>query len=157
VKLLLTLLLLPSIVLAQSCPTRIQLQPVAAESRNQTIIYKSNYNVLEEREDTFEEGNHSQKGAALLVHYRATKYLPTGNRIEIRTPDCKLVAYAGRFPRCTATGCGRYERWYLRAPHGSGITVASLAVRLKGNTGLFRLKGRQWAVVQDVFNDRETK
>jgi hypothetical protein len=157
IALVIILFLISDLVFAQTCPNRIQLQPVAQESRNQTIIYKSNWNVTENREDTIEEGNHSQKGAALLVYYKATKYLPKGKSIEIRTPDCKLIAKMGRFPRCTQAGCGNYERWYLRAPGGSWITLRSLEARAGGRSILVRLAGRQWAVVQNIFDDREVK
>lgn len=141
---------------AQTCPDRLQLQPRPATSRTGKIIYKSNWNVKENRESTVEEGNHSQKGAALLVDYKYAKYLPTGSRIEVRSSTCKLVSYFGRYPRCTSTGCGTWERWYSRAPGGGYLSVASLAAKLGTNTALIRLNGRKWAVVQNVFSDRET-
>lgn len=154
-KLLLALLLLATTATAQTCPNRIKLKVVPATSRTGVIIYKSNWNMKENRENTIEEGNHSQKGAALLIDYRQRRYLPTSRQMEIRDINCRLVAHAGRYPRCTSTGCGNWERWYLRAPGGSGVTVPGLSAALGGNTALFRLKGRQWAVVQNVYDDRE--
>lgn len=152
---LLLALLLTSTAAAQTCPNRIQLQPQPKTSRGGTIIYKSNWNVIEAREATIAEGNHAQKGAALLVHYRAKRYIPSTSRMEIRTTKCKLVAYAGRFPRCTNNGCGEHERWYLRAPGGSYLTVSALEKRLGSKAALFRLRDRQWAVVQNIYSDRE--
>ena len=154
-KLLLALLLIANVATAQTCPNRIKLKVVPATSRGGTIIYKSNWNVLENREATIEEGNHSQKGAALLIQYKAVKYLPTGKTIEVRDLNCKIVGYMGRYPRCTSAGCGEHERWYLRAPGGSYLTVAGLAAKISGVSVLVRLKGRQWAEVSNVYSDRE--
>lgn len=154
-KLLLALLFLASTAAAQTCPSRINLRPVPATSRGGTIIYKSNWNLMEDRENTIEEGNHSQKGAALLIHYKARKYLPAKNYLDVRDSSCKSIARMGRFPRCTSAGCGDYERWYLRAPGGSQITVSELSKRSGQLPILVRLAGRQWAVVQNVYSDRE--
>lgn len=154
-KTLLALLLTASIASAQSCPTRIELKPAPATSRGEKIIYKSNWNVMYDRENTVEEGNHSQKSAALLVHYKAKKYIRNSQTLEVRNDNCKLIAKLGRFPRCTQMGCGEYERWYLKGPGGSGITVSNLAERAAGSRVLIRLAGRQWAVVSNVFSDRE--
>lgn len=141
---------------AQTCPTRLQLRPVPATSRGGTIIWKSNWNVLAGRESFPSEGNHSAKGGALLIQYKATKYIPSASRMEIRDVQCKLVAYAGRYPRCTSIGCGDHERWYLRAPGGSYLTIPALEAKLGGVSALFRLSNRRWAVVQSVYSDRET-
>lgn len=138
-----------------NCPTRINLKPVPATSRGGTIIYKSNWNVKENRENTIEEGNHSQKGAAILVQYRAKKYIRNSRTLEVRDLNCKPVALLGRYPRCTSQGCGEHERWYLRAPGGSYLTAQRLAERLGGSSFLVRLAGRQWAQVSNVFSDRE--
>lgn len=155
-KTLLALLLSATIASAQTCPTRLNLRPVSATSRGGTIIYKSNWNVMYERENTPEEGNHAQKSAALLVHYKAKRYIPTSHSIEIRDLNCKLIGRMGRFPRCTVpSGCGEHERWYLRSPGGSLFSPATLAERSKGRSVLIRLKLRQWAVIQDVLSERE--
>ena len=154
-KTLLALLLSVSIASAQTCPTRIELKPAPITSRGEKIIYKSNWHLQEDRETTISEGNHSQKGAALLIHYKAKKYLPNRSRLEVRDASCRLVSYFGRYPRCTNTGCGEYERWYSRAPGGGYLTVQGLAERLGGSTALLRLNGRQWAVVSNVYSDRE--
>lgn len=154
-RILLALLLSASIASAQTCPSRLNLRLVPATSRGGVIIYKSNWNKEQNREQTIEEGNHSQKGAALLVHYKSTKFIRDARSIEIRDTSCRVVARLGRFPRCTAQGCGEHERWYLRSPGGSGISVQMLASQLKGNQALIRLKGRQWAVVSNVFSERE--
>lgn len=154
-KTLLALLLSATIASAQTCPSRLNLRPVPATSRGGVIIYKSNWNKEQNREQTIEEGNHSQKGAALLVHYKAAKFIRESRTLEVRSLDCRLVARFGRFPRCTAQGCGEHERWYLRGPGGTGISVGLLSRSLKNNALLIRLKGRQWAVVSDVFSDRE--
>lgn len=152
---LLALLLTATIASAQTCPNRINLRPVPATSRGGTIIWKSNWNVKENRENTIEEGNHSQKGAAVLVHYKAHSLIRDARTLEIRDSTCKLVARLGRYPRCTAQGCGDYERWYLRSPGGTGCSVKTLASLLGGNQALIRLKGRQWAQVSNVFSERE--
>lgn len=149
------LILYSAPVHAQTCPQRLQLRPVSATSRGGTIIWKSNWNILEGRENTIDEKNHSQKGGALLVYYKATRYLPSNHSIEVRDIRCKLIGKMGRFPRCTQAGCGEYERWYLRAPGSSYLTVKALADRAEGGTTLIRLKGRQWAQVSNVFSDRE--
>ena len=154
-KTIIAILLSASIASAQTCPTRLQLRPVSAASRGGTIIWKSNWNVKENRENTIEEGNHSQKGAALLVQYKAKSLIRDARSLEVRDSSCRVVARLGRFPRCTTQGCGEHERWYLRSPGGSSITVQVLASLLQGAQALIRLKGRQWAVVQDVFSDRE--
>lgn len=156
-KTLLLTLLFPALAFAQTCPNRINLRPVPATSRGGTIIWKSNWNVKENRENTIEEGNHSQKGAALLVHYKAKSLIRDARSLEVRDTSCNLVARLGRFPRCTAQGCGEHERWYLRSPGGSGVSVKTIASVLTGNTALIRLKGRMWAVVQNVYSDREIK
>ena len=151
-----SVLITATIASAQTCPTRLQLRPVPAASRGGTIIWKSNWNKEMQRENTIEEGNHSQKGAALLVHYRSKKYISNGNSLEVRDLQCKLIGRMGRFPRCTVpSACGEHERWYLRAPGGSNISPAALAERAKGSSVLIRLKGRQWAVIQDVLSERE--
>lgn len=151
-KTLLALLLSATIASAQTCPQRINLRPVSVTSRGGTIIWKSNWNVLEGRESTIEEGNHSQKGAALLIHYKAKKYIRNAHTLEVRDLNCKLIGRVGRYPRCTSV-CGEHERWYLRAPGGSYQSVSELAD--KASAVLIRLKGRQWAVVQSVYSDRE--
>ncbi len=149
------LILYSAPVHAQTCPTRLQLRPVPAASRGGTIIWKSNWNIKENRENTIEEGNHSQKGAALLVQYKAKSLIRDARSLEVRDTSCRVVARLGRFPRCTSQGCGEHERWYLRTPGGSGGSVSNLAKLLGGNQALIRLKGRQWAVVQNVFSERE--
>lgn len=154
-KTLLFALLFPAIAFAQSCPDRIQLQPAPSTSRGEKIIYKSNWNLLYDRENTPEEGNHSQKGAALLVHYKAKKYIRNSHTLEVRDTNCKLIGRMGRYPRCTNV-CGDYERWYLRAPGGSYETVSGIAAKSGTGSILVRLKGRTWAVVQNVFSDRES-
>lgn len=141
---------------AQTCPNRIYLKSAPPTSRNEKIIYKSAWNAAENREQTSAEGNHARKGAALLIHYKATQYVPPSSTLEIRDLNCKLIARMGRFPRCTSTGCGDYERWYLRAPRGSYLMVEQLAIAA-GRSVLIRMKGRQWAVIQDVYNLRESK
>lgn len=151
----LTIFLTSAICSAQTCPQRLNLRPVPATSRGGTIIYKSNWNVKENRESTIEEGNHSQKGAALLIQYKAQKYLRNSHTLEIRNLSCKPIGYLARFPRCTSAGCGEHERWYLRAPGGSYLSPAQLAVKANSSSVLVRLKGRQWAVVQSVYSDRE--
>lgn len=143
---------------AQTCPNRIQLKPVPATSRGGTIIWKSNFNKEMNREQTIEEGNHSQKGAAILVQYRAKKYIRNSQTLEVRDLNCKLVAKLGRFPRCTSSGCGEHERWYLRGPASSGVSVSTLAALLgDSQSALVRLNGRQWAVIQNVYDEREIK
>lgn len=154
-RILLALLLSASIASAQTCPSRLNLRPVPATSRGGTIIWKSNYNVKENRESTIEEGNHSQKGGAILIYYKAKKYIRNAHTLEVRDSACKVIARLGRFPRCTSTGCGDHERWYLRAPGGSYLTVAGLAERLGGVSALIRLKGRMWAQVSNVYSERE--
>lgn len=154
-KTIIALLLSATIASAQTCPTRIELKPAPAESRGEKLIYKSNWNVLHERENTVEEGNHSQKGAALLVHYKAKKYIRNSHTLEVRDSNCKLIGKMGRYPRCTDK-CGDYERWYLRAPGGSYQSVAELAERSGTGAVLIRLKGRMWAQVSNVFSDRES-
>lgn len=149
------LILYSAPVHAQTCPQRLQLRPVPATSRGGTIIWKSNWNVKENRENTIEEGNHSQKSAAFLIHYKANSLIRDARSLEVRDTSCRVVARLGRFPRCTTQGCGEHERWYLRSPGGSSITVQALASLLQGAQALIRLKGRQWAVVQDVFSERE--
>ena len=149
------LILYSAPVHAQTCPTRLQLRPVPSTSRGGTIIWKSNWNKEMQRENTIEEGNHSQKGAALLVQYKARSLVSARNSLEVRDASCRIVARLGRFPRCTAQGCGEHERWYLRSPGGSGITVQTLVSALMGNQALIRLKGRQWAQVSNVFSERE--
>lgn len=151
-KTIIALLLSASIASAQTCPQRLQLRPVPATSRGGTIIWKSNWNVQYERENTPDEGNHSAKGGALLVHYKATRYIRNSHTLEVRDLNCKLIGRMGRYPRCTST-CGEYERWYLRAPGGSYQSVSELAD--KASAVLIRLKGRQWAVVSNVFSERE--
>ena len=113
--------------------------------------------MLYDRENTVEEGNHSAKGAALLIHYKAKKYIRNAHTLEVRSLDCNVVGRMGRYPRCTSSGCGDYERWYLRAPGGSYQTVAALAEKSATGSVLIRLKGRQWVRVQNVFSDREVK
>lgn len=154
-KTLLALLLSATIASAQTCPSRINLRPVSATSRGGTIIYKSNWNKEQNREQTIEEGNHSQKGAAFLIHYQSKNLISSSRSLELRDSNCKLVARLGRYPRCTLGGCGEHERWYLRSPGGSGISVGSLAKLLPQNKALVRLKGRNWAVVSDVLSERE--
>lgn len=152
-KTLLALLLTATIASAQTCPNRIELKPAPATSRGEKIIYKSNWHVQDARELTPSEGNHASKGGALLVHYRAKKYIRNAHTLEIRDLNCKPIGTMGRYPRCTST-CGDYERWYLRAPGGSYYTVKELAEE-SGGSVLIRLKGRMWAVVSNVFSDRE--
>lgn len=154
-KLLLALLLLATTATAQTCPNRVRLKAMPSTSRGGTIIYKSNWNVNQNREASIEEGNHAQKGAALLIQYKAAKYMPTARTIEVRDLNCKVVAYMGRYPRCTSAGCGEHERWYLRAPGGSYLTVAGLANKISGVSVLIRLKGRQFAQINNVYDDRE--
>lgn len=154
-KTLLALLLSATIASAQTCPQRLNLRPVSATSRGGTIIWKSNFNVQYERENTPEEGNHAQKSAALLIHYKAKKYIRNAHTLEVRDRNCRVIAKLARFPRCTGDVCGDYERWYLRAPGSSYFTVKDLDERAKGGPVLIRLKGRQWAVVQSVYSDRE--
>lgn len=154
-KTIIALLLSATIASAQTCPSRINLRPVPATSRGGTIIWKSNFNYEENREQTISEGNHSQKGLALLIQYKAKKYIRDSRTLEVRDMRCKLVAYLGRYPRCTTQGCGEHERWYLRAPGGSYLTVAGLAERLGGVSALIRLKGRMWAQVSNVYSERE--
>ena len=156
-KTLLALLLSASIASAQTCPSRLNLRPVSAQSRGGTIIWKSNWNVNENREQTISEGNHSQKGAALLVQYKASKLVPQGSSIEVRDASCKLIARLGRYPRCTEAGCGEHERWYLRAPGGSYLTVPQLVDKAGSVSVLIRLQGRQWAVIQNVYDEREIR
>lgn len=151
-KLLLTIFLLPAICLAQTCPQRIELKPAPITSRGEKIIYKSNWH-QDGYELTPEQGNHSGKGAALLIHYRAKKYIRNAHTLEIRDLNCKPIGQMGRYPRCTNV-CGDYERWYLRAPGGSYYTVKELAER-SGGSVLIRLKGRLWAQVSNVYSDRE--
>lgn len=153
-KILLTIFLTSGTCFAQTCPDRIQLQPATVTSRGESIIYKSNWDTQNNRELTAEQGNHSQKGLALLVHYKARKYIRNAKTLEVRTLDCKKVATLGRYPRCTNI-CGDYERWYMRAAGGSYLTVPGLAEKA-GDTVLIRLKGRTWAVVQNLFSDRES-
>lgn len=154
-KIALSLILIAQIASAQTCPTRLNLRPVPATSRGGTIIWKSNWNVKENRENTIDEGNHSQKGAALLVNYKAKRYISNSHTLEVRSTDCRLIGKMGRFPRCTAQGCGEHERWYLKGPGGTGMSIGLLFELLKSKQILVRLKGRQWAVVSDVFSDRE--
>lgn len=155
-KILLSALFLSSSALAQTCPDRLQLQPATVTSRGQQVIYKSNWHTQENRELTPEEGNHSQKGAALLVHYKAKQWVSPNGVLEVRDLNCKRIASFGRYPRCTTT-CGDYERWYLRAPGGSYLTPPELIDLGMGPSVLIRLRGRKWAVVQDVLHDRETE
>lgn len=152
---ILVALLIAATSWGQTCPTRLNLRPVSATSRGGTIIYKSNWNKEMNRESTIEEGNHSQKGLALLIQYKTKKYIRDSRTLEVRDMRCKLVAYLGRYPRCTTQGCGEHERWYLRAPGGSYLTVAGLAERLGGVSALIRLKGRMWAQVSNVYSERE--
>lgn len=147
--------LLSNYAYAQSCPQRIQLQPATITSRGESIIYKSNWDTQNNRELLPEQGNHSQKGLALLVHYKAKKFIRNARTLEVRTLDCKKIGTLGRYPRCTTT-CGDYERWYMRAAGGSYLTAPGLAEKAGSNTVLIRLQGRQWAVVQNVFSDRES-
>lgn len=153
-KTLLALLLSATIASAQTCPQRIELRPAPITSRGEKIIYKSNWNLQEDRENTVEEKNHSQKGAALLVHYKAKRYIRNSHTLEVRDLNCKRIGKMGRYPRCT-TSCGDYERWYLRAPGGSYQTVHALGDSSGTGSILVRLKGRQWAVVSNVYSDRE--
>jgi hypothetical protein len=111
------------------------------------------------REQTYSQGNHSQKGAAFLVEYTYKKYVPSVSALEVRDMSCKVIAKMGRYPRCTELGCGMHERWYLRAPGGSYLTVAQLATKaLKAAAKpsvLIRLKDGTFVKVINVYDNRE--
>ncbi len=145
-----------------SCRSTIALQNVAPTARGGAIIWKSNWDNRAGREQAFWQGNHSQKGAALLVHYKAgAVYVMNSSVIEVRDSKCNLIGRMGRFPRCTNMGCGEHERWYLRGPGSTYDTVASIAKKAsaKGakNVILIQLNRGYWARVNSVFDNREQK
>jgi hypothetical protein len=140
------------------CSNRIQLIPAPPTSRDPVrLLYKSAWNKELDREQTPEEGNHAYKGAGFLIDYRAKQYIPNQSYLEVRDLKCKLVARFGRYPRCTSTGCGTWERWYLRAPGGTNIPVSALVRKIGSTKALIQLKGNQWAQVQDLYDLREQK
>ena len=157
VLLLLCSLIIPLHIQAQTCPNRIPLKIVPASNRQGIIIYKSNWNIEENREQTIEEGNHSQKGAALLINYKQKKYIPNKSSIEIRDLNCKIIGYLGRFPRCTQIGCGDWERWYSRSPGGSYLTPMEISKKALSPSVLVRIKDRHFVVIQNVLSAREIK
>lgn len=159
VKIFIVLFFLASTVYAGDCTNQIKLTPVPASNRQGVIIYKSNWNVKENREQTVEEGNHSQKGLALLINYKQKKkkYLPNLKSIEVRSLDCRIIGYLGRYPRCTVQGCGDWERWYSRTPGGSRLSPVEFISKADSPTVLIRLKGRQFALIQNLLSEREIK
>lgn len=145
-------------VVAKPCSNRIQLIPALPTDRTPVrLLYKSAWNKELDMEQTPEEGNHAYKGAGFLIDYRAKQYIPNQSYLEVRSLACKLVARFGRYPRCTSTGCGTWERWYLRAPGGTNIPVSALVRKLGSTQALIQLKGGQWAQVQDLYDLREQK
>lgn len=144
-------------VYAETCSVLVKLKPKPIESRTGVILWKSNWNNTANREQTVAEGNHSQKGAAFLIDYKQKKYIRNKSLLDIRDVHCKVVARIGRYPRCTSLGCGTWERWYLRASGSSNISVPTLAKKLGGPTAYIQMANSQWAVIQNVFDNREAK
>lgn len=143
---------------AVNCSKIVNLRTVSPSGRGGTIIWKSNWNSRAGREQTYGEGNHSQKGGAFLVYYRSA-LAPTSFTIDVRDTKCNIIAKMGRYPRCTpGFGCGEHERWYLRAP-GSSMSpipvVASKARKAGSNAILIPLRNGSFAKVQNVYDNRE--
>ena len=144
-----------------SCKKIVNMRAVPANGRGGSLIWKSNWNSKANREQTFYEGNHSQKGAGFLVHYLAGRaYMPSTFTIQIKDAKCsKVIGTMGRFPRCTNMGCGEHERWYLRTVGGSRQTIATLAGQAKRAGGsysvLIQLRNGYWAKVSSVYSNRE--
>ena len=140
------------------CKKIVNLRTVSSSARGGSIIWKSNWNTRAGREQTYWEGNHSQKGGAFLIYYRSG-LAPTSFSIQVRDSKCNVIGSMGRYPRCTNLGCGEHERWYFRTSGGSGDSIASIATkaRKKGgsNTILLPLRNGSWARVNSVYDNRE--
>lgn len=147
----------PKIVTPAACGKIIKMRAVADTGRGGELIWKSYWNREENREQTFSEGNHSQKGAAFLVYYKSS-LVPRRSSIRIRDVHCNLIATMGRYPRCTNLGCGEHESWYLRAPGGSYGSVADLAGKLYASTRssslLIELSEGKYAQVKSIWDNR---
>jgi hypothetical protein len=154
-KFLILFLLFTSSAFAQ-CKIQAPLHAAPVTGRGGTLVWKSNWNLSANREQTIAEGNHSAKGATFLVYYKSKALVPNLQTIEVRDVNCKLIAKMGRYPRCTSTGCGEYERWYLRAPGSSRMSVPALSEKAGGPI-LIQLKGKQWGRVTNVFDNREIR
>ena len=136
------------------CTRILPLTNVSPNSRGGTIIYKSNWSRARGREQSFQEGNHSQKGGAILVYYKSG-FAPNTSRVPVYTMAGSQIATMGRFPRCTRTGCGQHERWYFRGPGASQASIPQIA-RLSGGAFLIGLKGGICASVSDAYSNRST-
>ena len=144
--------------LPSACRKSTNLKVVGLNARGGTLIYKSNWNKSANREMTFGEGNHSQKGAAFLVQYKSLLN-PNKRSIQIYNAKCQKVATMGRFPRCNFMGCGVYDRWYMKASGGSFQTVAKLLAQVRKSGGsetvYVELRGGKVAKIKSIYNNRE--
>ena len=146
------------------CSTIIDLASVSSSARGGTIIWKSNWSKKLNRELTFGEGNHSQKGAAFLVLSKSGK-APKVTNIPILDANGTQIANMRRYPRCSYVivqgkrvfACGLHERWYLKTGSGQKIPgLASLATNSGGsNSILIPLAGSSCAKIGDVYSNRE--
>lgn len=146
------------------CKNVITLKSVSPSARGGSLIWKSNWSRRLNREQTFAEGNHSQKGAAFLVFHKSS-FVPKTSTLSVLDLNGKQIASMGRSPRCSYVivqgkrvfACGEHERWYVKT--GSGHTVPSLASVAKKSAGsssvLIPLSGNTCAKVNDVYSNRE--